>query len=303
MVDLDKIYKISGPPGFDELLKRVREAPVPSELHAALEDIRKRKLLAKAMPAVLAGLKSDDPYARRNAVEALIYLAEKGEKGVAAAVPNLIDALASPASRGDVARAFGVIKDDRTVPALIELLNDPSPYVRSVAVESLGHLKDVRSVPALMDSLVRDQDKRVRLGAAIALGEIGQKKAAKPLTRALLDDVDPLVRMYAAAALGNIGDKSPATIEALIRALRDPEVDVIRNAIGALTKLKAGEAVEPYLSGLATTHANKYVREDAAFSLGVIGDPRAEGALRTLLKDEAESVRENARVALTKLRK
>ena len=113
---------------------------------------------------------------------------------------------------------------------LLELLNDTSPYVRAVAVESLGHLKDARSTPALLEALARDADKRVRLGAATgALAHLLPQAlrglaAARPeidVQVAVLTSAETLARLAAGTLdLGVVALPQPAVRGLAIRRWR-----------------------------------------------------------------------------------
>jgi HEAT repeat protein len=53
-----------------------------------------------------------------------------------------------------------------------------------------------------------------------------------------LNDPKPSVRRQAVLKLGNVGDDDPAVAQALASALHDPDVQVRRDAVHAVVKLK-----------------------------------------------------------------
>ncbi|MEM3031127.1 MAG: HEAT repeat domain-containing protein [Candidatus Micrarchaeia archaeon] len=284
---------------FNEALKQALAAAAPSELEEPLSKISALGMVKQAVEAFLNELNNKDPWVRHNAVEALGRLGLRDER-VKKAVPDLIEALADPLLRADIARALGMIGDDKAVPALIECLNDGNREVRGNATEALGHMKDRRSVPALIEKL-EDENARVRFSAALSLGRIGDARALPALRKALLEDPDVMVRTYAAASIGVIGDltKDKSGAPALIKALRDKEIEVVRTAASSLGRLKDEGAVLPLTALLS--HENNFVRSDAAWALGVIGDASALPALRARLNDEDDMVRGNVKLAIEKI--
>jgi hypothetical protein len=106
----------------------------------------------------------------------------------AAVTPVLLEALAGATHRvlrTEIARALGSVRDDRAVPALLQLLGEPAPVTRAVAARSLAEYAD--RVPAVEPTLVR-----------------------------LLDDPEPGVRVAALQALA--GARPTATLAAVVRA-------------------------------------------------------------------------------------
>ncbi len=126
--------------------------------------------------------------------------------------------------------------------------------------------------------------------------------AVEPLTAALQSET-ALERVLAAQLLACLND--PRAVPALIEALCGDNLweDRIAKRRGRLLFLlinvcdRAGQA---RLSGLRAQN-KALIRRHCAFALGKIGDARAAGALRDLLTDPDENVRQAARNALTAL--
>jgi HEAT repeat protein len=57
--------------------------------------------------------------------------------------------------------ALGKIQDQRIVPALIEMLEDPDHHVRWQAITSLGQLRDARAIPALQQIASQRADREL----------------------------------------------------------------------------------------------------------------------------------------------
>jgi HEAT repeat protein len=127
-------------------------------------------------------------------------------------VPILIRDMATPdrRDRGNVAVDLRVMGDRRAIPVLIQAAGDPSPYVRSIALEALGELRAMDAWEVILDHL---DDKEIegrgleciRLlpaqSACSALGALGDRRVIPHLIRAL-DDRD--VEAAACQALGKL---------------------------------------------------------------------------------------------------
>jgi HEAT repeat protein len=103
--------------------------------------------------------------------------------------------------------------------------------------------------------------------SAIALGEMGE--AALPGLLALLADGDVDARFWVVRALWAMG--TPAAVNALVGALRDPSDMVRSGAALALGELKAREALEGLAGLLRDAQGN--VGNHAADALSKIGEP------------------------------
>jgi HEAT repeat protein len=149
-------------------------------------------------------------------------------------------------------------------------LKSPDPGIRQRAALMLG-LAGKGAEKAVPDLLVvlKDPVPRVRAFAALALGEIGPKlvPVRKALETALLSDSEGEVRSSAAASLGKCA--SPASVEALVKALRDVD------ARTRLESLRALEAIES--PGLR--EASAVIR-----ALAEDPDPDIKSAAKALLK-------------------
>jgi HEAT repeat protein len=169
-------------------------------------------------------------------------------------------------------------------------LQDAAPIVRATAAKSILSIGGVESVPHLLP-LLNDKDEFVRREAAYALGLTHSRSATAALSDVLLNDKEDGVRGAAAVALGDIGDE--AAVIALVGTLapelsapakkkqkREPNVFVLRAAAVALGQIKSRAGTAALVSALNNEKLPSDVRREAARSLGLIGDPAAEPALR-----------------------
>jgi HEAT repeat protein len=66
--------------------------------------------------------------------------------------------------------------DQRIVPAILEMLNDPEREVQKQAIQSLGELKDTRALPALQAIAIDRRDREFSSLARGAIEELGKGK-------------------------------------------------------------------------------------------------------------------------------
>jgi HEAT repeat protein len=95
-----------------------------------------------------------------------------------------------------------------------------------------------RTLVTALIAVLGDLDGEVRLSAAVALANVGAE-AVEPLT-ATLSDKNSDARASAAYGLGLIGGPAAPATEALIKALKDEEREVRRQAAQALARIVAG---------------------------------------------------------------
>lgn len=212
------------------------------------------------------------------------------------------------------------VKDE--IDIQIDLLKDPDWVVRREAVITLGEMGDERCIEPLCNAL-RDGDWQVREVAIDALGQIGSP-AVEMLIK-LLRDWD--VRKYAIMSLGKIRDervldplmaqlrndefKDDATnalvelgepaLERLIKALKDKDENVRKQAVLALGRIKHADAIDPLIEMLGDK--DWFTRLTAAAALEAIGDERGRVAIKPMMKDPDMVVRMRVERILAKWKK
>ncbi len=222
------------------------------------------------------------------------------------------------------------------IPHLIAHLNDPSEYVRAVAVSTLGRLRAANALPQ-MAQLTNDPSDLVRLSLAEAFGEVGVPTvttASRPgrtrnrrgvwrffYRRARsVSDIDPVaiavpnlmtaltdsaatVRAQAATSLGRLGTSSEAAISDLIASLADPDETVRGRAAEALGLVAATDPkTVPALAALLVD-PSPAIREAAARALGGLREAATSAVelLVPLLHDRDETVRKVAADAVGRI--
>ncbi len=192
-----------------------------------------------------------------------------------------IDLLKDPdwVVRREAAITLGEMGDERCVEPLCKALYDGDWQVREVAVEALGQIGS----PAveMLIRMIRDWD--VRKYVIMALGKIRDERVLDPLLLQLRSDE---FKDDATNALVELGE--PA-LERLVKALKEKDETVRKQAVLALGRIKHNGAVDPLIEMLAD--ADWFTRLTAAAALEAIGDPRGRDAIKPLTKDPDMVVR------------
>jgi hypothetical protein len=211
----------------------------------------------------------------------------------------LMDRLRAPGGRivdcdellwdGDVRRRDAVahlarLKDLRSLPALVEVVDDADDVVKGGAIEALGEFGDAAAVPALIPLLGQTKKvggRQVRGLAAAALGQVGAQDMVDAFDQALQGYVDPLKELAEGAYRSEI-------VQALIHAL-DTSATAPRAAAG-LAALGAQEALPRLRSAIRKYVALESVR-DACRS--AVAELEARAALPRPARAEPEDGRDS----------
>jgi HEAT repeat protein len=217
-----------------------------------------------------------------------------------------------PAVREKAAANGARIPISQVDDALVLLLNDPVPAVRSAAAESLVTQRNPAVAEYEIRTLETSTDASTRQRAAAFLGDLRILAAVEPLIRTLSDKsipADSPLRGQVLQALSEIGDPRAAKpivdtlpsaslsryesvlalsklgdagLTALIGLLQDSD-ESTRSLVATTLKLFKGPQV---IAALVTTlnDPSDIVRGSAATSLGMIGDPRATQPLLNALE-------------------
>jgi HEAT repeat protein len=190
-----------------------------------------------------------------------------------------------PSDRMLAARAFCELEDRRSIPILIELLNDICPLIRVSTAYALGRNTDATAVEPLIELLETDFNGYVRKGIVWALGNSKDRRALQPLLHALKTDISA-VRLWAASGLAQIAPANYediiAAIPPLIQGLRRDRVAAVRSncawAIGHLCRelpsnVVYATAIDALIESLVEDD-DYGVKDDARSAILKVGDPR-----------------------------
>ncbi|MDI1429114.1 HEAT repeat domain-containing protein [Polyangium sorediatum] len=165
------------------------------------------------------------------------------------------------------------------VPALVEMLADPSWTVRRRVVASLAAMGDVAVEPICL-ALRERRDNEARIAAAVDVLS-ASTGSADPAVLGLADADSPAVLADAAQILGR--RKSTAALRRLSELTSHPDDNVAVAAIEALGRIGGRRVVESLVR--VVTGGNFFRTFPAIDVLGRSGDPRAVEPLADLLLD------------------
>lgn len=132
------------------------------------------------------------------------------DPGIRAEIRRLFKEAEDEEMRRYLALVLGYTQDPKSVPLLVEALDDEDSQIRIYAVWALGVSGDPRAEEPLVAAL-GDADAGIRKTAAYSLGELGQSHLAADL-EPLLDDVVTDVRWNAALSLARLGSAAPVAV-------------------------------------------------------------------------------------------
>ncbi len=224
---------------------------------------------------------------------------------------NALTALLKNGNEADrcyAAQALGKIKDQTTIPLLIEKLRDEDVDVCSDAATALGAIGHVSALPALLESLNNDPDGEVLMVVVDALGCIDDPEAIKALLNIshvcpahieeLEDDWDYYwdIQLKAVKALGARGIEEATPI--LLNLLQDEDgQDIESDILAALSKIEISG--EDALIRLAADVSAR-TRRRALIALTKSASKKSLECIGNALSDPAADVREQALVSLEK---
>jgi HEAT repeat protein len=171
-------------------------------------------------------------------------------------------------------------------------LSDPSPIIRVTAAKAVLSLDAAESAAALLP-LLNDKDEFVRREVAYTLGLTRSRTATAALSERLLNDKEAGVRGAAAVALGKIADEAGVVALASVLApqlsapskgkrKREENPFVLRAAAEALGQIKSRAGTAALISAVSNEEFPDDVRREAVRSLGLIKDPAAIPALKSV---------------------
>ncbi|HUT76888.1 MAG TPA: HEAT repeat domain-containing protein, partial [Polyangia bacterium] len=194
------------------------------------------------------------------------------------------------------------------VPKLLRLLDDPEPRVRTAVARALGVLGDERGIDPLIAALV-DRDQEVRFwswkalrkhGSAAYVRLVAHLSSASPLADLSYSD-DQGHRVPLRVELrGRLPKLGQPIVPQLLAAMEDGREELLVNVMRVLWQIGPDAvAAVPTLLRLLET-GNQELRFQATRALGAIGDvdPAVLPALRTASKDPTDQVRRTAAQAL-----
>ena len=183
------------------------------------------------------------------------------------------------------ARVFCELEEPRSIPLLIQLLQDDCPLVRVSAAYALGRNTSPEVVTTLIELLKYDWNGYVRKGVVWALGNSSDRRALPSLINALKTDISA-VRLWAASGLAQIAkleyEDVIVAIPPLIESLRKDSTAAVRSncawAIGQLCRelpsnVVYATAIDALIEAVVEDE-DLSVKDDARRAILKVGDSR-----------------------------
>lgn len=194
--------------------------------------------------------------------------------------------------RRDALMRLGALHRAEASRVALPALSDPSPIIRVTAAKAILSLDPAESAAALLP-LLNDKDEFVRRETAYSLGQTRSRTATAALSERLLNDKEAGVRGAAAVALGRIADEAGVValastlapeLSAPVKSKRKREENefVLRAAAEALGQIKSRAGTQALISAVGNEKFSNDVRREAARALGLIADPAAIPALKSV---------------------
>lgn len=223
-----------------------------------------------------------------------------------AAVPIILENLVAQAgSKDGVAKCVGLLdvldgigeKSQKTLTAVMLMLDDPNKPVRAQAALTLKSLAVPETAEALLKKL--DHNEALKDGVAFALGYLKCQKAIEPLVQMLKMSNDVDERVAAAYALGYMRARTPAAQEALLLGILDEKDEKIRLTCAvACTRIGLTDAPAHIMKSY---NRFRQGRRDMIQTLDTIHDVKAADFLADHLEDDDNEIRRYALETLERL--
>jgi len=287
----------------------------------------------RTVEGLIYDLQSPEAKIRKEAATAL------GDNKIREAVPQLIKMTSDPDPdvRYEVVKALVYINDTRALQAFIEFTRDEQVRVQKRAVAGLvnvyagqeggftqgmmdafnflnplddgfnplivePYIQVSDKTVSAIENLLFSPDKGLRKDAAVALGILKAEAASKAITQALEGESDDEVKVELLRALYKIGD--PATGEAVIPFIKDPDKEIHDTAIMTAGRLRLKSAV-PSLNeiyrlgteerrtalGFIPVSGPDDLQKKVLDALALIGDRRSQDIFEDALEDERTEYR------------
>lgn len=194
-------------------------------------------------------------------------------------------------TRRTAAESLGKIGNQAGLTAVLPLVHDPSPLVRSAAIQAIGRLGSGRmeeAVTAVVGAF-NDENDSVLRSAVEALGDLDPSPAALRPLIPLLDSSSAHTRRAILLAL--FSTDSISWVDQLKKALRDGDGEIRQRAAAVLGEIGGPAALEQ-LETVVLRDPSPAVRVEAAYRLRHIPAEEVRMLLgRVAVEDRDEDVR------------
>jgi HEAT repeat protein len=184
-----------------------------------------------------------------------------------------------------IVQCLGIIKDKKSVPRLLNLLNKNEPELIITIAHTLGKIGDDQATEPLI-SLLTHPEIRVRQTAIAAITTLGHHQLSDRLI-SLLQNPHPLIRESALHIAGHF--RLPQTVELILQACEDQNPRVKKAALENLPHLEHSQILPTLLKYLESE--NHQIATSAVKALGYIDSNTAQPYLIKALDHSDEWVR------------
>jgi hypothetical protein len=186
---------------------------------------------------------------------------------------------------GDAALSAIALHADPAADTALEELTAPSQpeKLRRQAIFWLGNSRGRRGFEIVSRIVREDPSDKIREHAIFALTQNKEPEALNIVVGVAHNDSSPRVRGQALFWLAQRAGQKVAEASISDAIANDPETEVKKKAVFALTQMPDGEGV-PLLIQVARTNRNPEVRKQAVFWLGQSKDTRALAFIEDVLK-------------------
>jgi len=182
------------------------------------------------------------------------------------------------------------------IDALIPLLKDPDPEVRTMVAHAIEHLEASSDIKETLQTL-KAGNMGERIAAIHALGEIGGQAVVAPLVYCAGRPEDD-IRSAAVEILGRLAD--PSTLSILLERLNDPNTAIKGRAITALSNFPPTATLCDHLRPFLKENDGD-LEAEAALAMAKLRDPHSISGIISLLPSSHSSTRKAAATALSLL--
>jgi HEAT repeat protein len=180
--------------------------------------------------------------------------------------------------------ALAMHADPSADQALEELVKTSQPeQVRRQAIFWLGNARGQRGFEIVSRVVREDPSDKIREHAVFALTQNKDPRGLEVIASVAHNDKSPHVRGQALFWLAQRAGQKIAESAINDAIANDPETEVKKKAVFALTQMPGGEGV-PLLIRVVRTNKNPEVRKQAMFWLGQSKDDRALSFIEEVLK-------------------
>lgn len=250
----------------------------------------------RALPLAQLGLKDDHPAVR---FAALVTVGQLETPGLGKAVQERLDD-ESPSVRAAAMFAARKLGLNVRIDAMARMLASQDPGLRGNVAMLLGMLGDRSAIPMMQEmaqvpmpraSAARQALARIQVSEAVL--KLGDNTALDAVRAGAYSSHDE-VRVLAVMIMGRTGDQRMQP--AIRQMLENAPIELRLAAAEALARMGDDRGLSVALEGAKSQL--EAVRSQTAFTLALFRDPAAARALVTLLEDPVEQVRLSAAAAI-----